>query len=201
MNIPTNNRAFFNIREIIKGFLDFYLGRIDGNTYGGPFNNQKIRQEIFNEIIGKISFIEIIETGTFNGNTTEYMHKTSSLHTSTVEIDARRCGFARARLFKYRGIKVYFGHSSNMLKILSINKTLKNNPVFFYLDAHRHGALPLLEELEMIFMNFEQALVMIDDFRVPHFPGYRYDKYKTGEHLEMEYLKPLITKGLQCFSC
>lgn len=40
---------------------------------------------------------------------------------------------------------------------------------------------------------------MIDDFKVPDFPGYGYDKYPSGESLDLEYLSPLSNLGLQLF--
>ncbi|MEA3446542.1 MAG: hypothetical protein U9R19_17640 [Bacteroidota bacterium] len=188
-----------NIVEKIKGFIDYFMSRKDKNTYGGPFNNQKIRQEIFKDLMTTINFVDIFETGTYNGNTTEYMHKTSLLPTITVEINARRYAFAKARLLKYPGIKVCFGNSSKMLRKICSNKRIKNKPVFIYLDAHRNGKLPLLEEIQIIFENLEKAVIMIDDFKVPGFPGYIYDTYKSGESLELKYFSELTLEGIKYY--
>ncbi len=38
------------------------------NTWGGPFNGQIFRQQIYLELIRKIGFSAIVETGTFRGD-------------------------------------------------------------------------------------------------------------------------------------
>ncbi len=186
-------------REIFKGCLDYLLNRNDKNTYGGPFNNQLIRQEIFGELFRNFQFEEIIETGTYFGNTTEYLHKTYGVIVRTIEKNPRRYGFAKARLRKYPNIKTYPGSSDVTLKWLCEKPDIQQKRVFFYLDAHRDGRIPLLNELETIFANISQAVVMIDDFKVPDFPGYGFDTYPSGESLDLEYLSPLRHLGLKCF--
>ena len=62
--------------------------------------------------------------------------------------------------------------------------------VLFYLDAHWEEHLPLQEELEIIFSNWNNAVVLIDDFQVPG-TTYGYDNYGPGKALTMNYLKPL----------
>jgi hypothetical protein len=185
--------------RICKGCADYLFKKQDKNTYGGPFNNQKIRQEIFAELLENFRFDEIIETGTYYGNTTEYMFKTSRLIIRTIELSPRKYGFAMARLFKYRKIKTYHGSSDVILRELCKHPDIQQKQVFFYLDAHRNGKLILIEEIKSILSNINQAVVMIDDFKVPGFPGYGYDKYPSGESLDLEYLNPLTNLGLHFF--
>lgn len=70
---------------------------------------------------------------------------------------------------------------------------------FFYLDAHDSGDLPLREELEIIFENWSDAVVMIDDFMVPHDSGYGYGDYGVGKIPSIEYLGPLAHLRLAMF--
>jgi hypothetical protein len=60
--------------------------------------------------------------------------------------------------------------------------------VFFYLDAHGWGALPLAEELALAFRHWPAAVVMVDDFQVPGDAGYGFDDYGDGEALTLGYL-------------
>lgn len=46
-----------------------------------------------------------------------------------------------------------------------------------YLDAHWEERVPLAEELDVLFANWEDVLAVIDDFHVPGEPGYGYDIY------------------------
>jgi hypothetical protein len=55
--------------------------------------------------------------------------------------------------------------------------------VFFHLDAHWEGDLPLQEEIEIILGRFPNFLIMIDDFRVPGDSGYGFDDYGRGKML------------------
>jgi hypothetical protein len=192
-------RAIRKLNEIREGCVDYLVKKKDKNTYGGPFNKQKIRQEIFGELLKNFRFEEIIETGTFLGNTTEYLYKTSRVIVRTIEIDPRKFGFAMARFFKYPKIKTYLGKSDVRLRELCKQPNIQRKLVFFYLDAHRNGKLPLMDEIETIFANIKQAVVMIDDFKVPDFPGYGFDKYPSGESLDLEYLSPLKHLDLQFF--
>lgn len=192
-----NNLKKFGL--ICKGSVEYLFNTQNKNTYGGPFNNQKIRQEIFAELLKNFRFDEIIETGTFYGNTTEYMFKTSQLIVRTIELSPRKYGFAMARLLKYPKIKTYRGSSDVLLKKLCKQPDIEKKQTFFYLDAHRNGRLILIEEIKTILSNINQAVVMIDDFKVPDFPGYGYDKYPSGESLDLEYLSPISNLGLHFF--
>ena len=80
-----------NIKELIKravgermlGVADYCLRGKSTTSWGwgGPFNGQTFRQEIFLELIEKIDFSAIAETGTFRGTTRSiFMHPHSCLY-------------------------------------------------------------------------------------------------------------------------
>jgi hypothetical protein len=56
------------------------------------------------------------------------------------------------------------------------NKTSYKRP-FFYLDAHWEVDIPLLEELTIILSTAAEFVIVIDDFMVPHDPGFGFDVY------------------------
>src|SRR5207244_9216245 len=83
------------------GRLDYLLRRQSKNPWGGPFNGQNFRQRIYTDIMSRMDFRAIVETGTFRGTTTEFFAK-SNLPVYSVEIDPRAHGYAVQRLFPQR---------------------------------------------------------------------------------------------------
>lgn len=63
---------------------------------------------------------------------------------------------------------------------------MPKDDVFFYLDAHQPGNVPLSDELDLIFRNWQQPVVMIDDFEVPGDPGYGFNEYGPGQRFGTE---------------
>src|SRR5437870_898363 len=80
-----------------KDRLDFLLRRKPKDPFGGPLNSQSFRQRIYSDIMSRLEFKAIVETGTFRGTTTEFFAK-SGLPVYSVEIDTRAHGFALQRL-------------------------------------------------------------------------------------------------------
>ena len=187
-------RPVGSIRGIVRGQLDYYLKPKIRRNEGGPFNGQEFRQRIFLEMVGKMSFSAIAETGTFRGLTTQYMYRNSGLPVYTAELNPRFFAYARIRLREDANIRLYNMDSREFLRQLVNDKLLETADVFFYLDAHWGEDLPLLEELEIIFENLPGAVVMIDDFKVPGDDRYAYDDYGIGKTLSLEYLTPAIDK-------
>jgi hypothetical protein len=60
--------------------------------------------------------------------------------------------------------------------------------VFFYLDAHGYGDLPMADEIRLAFRYWPEAVVMVDDFAVPDDPGYGFDDWGPGKALSLGYL-------------
>ena len=183
----------------MMGVIDYYRYPSLKRGWGGPFNGQLFRQKIFLELIHKIDFAGIIETGTYRGTTTEYLHNCSELPVYTVELIPRFYGYVKARFSSNSKIATHCGDSRKFLQKLIDRKILLDQPVLFYLDAHWEDDLPLREELELIFSHYSNAVVMIDDFCVPGDPGYGYDDYGEGKALTLEYLKALEEFKLALF--
>jgi len=197
------------IKEVARQWLgDRMLGRFDYYRFperrlawGGAFNGQTNRSQIFKAIMAHAQPAAIIETGTHLGTTTKYMAETG-LPVYTIEGHPRYFGFARSRLWWKRNVKLREGDSRTELSKLFEGPLIKlvNSPLFFYLDAHWDEDLPLAEEIDIIFGRSSNAVVMIDDFEVPEDPGYGYDDYGPEKSLNAKYIAPLIeAHGLAIF--
>jgi len=180
--------------ERLVGVADYCVHRKSRSSWGGPFNGQTFRQQIFVELIKKIDFSAIAETGTFRGTTTEYLHASSRLPVYTVELQPRFYWYAKTRFCTERNIMLFHGDRRSFLRHLAKLPTLTQKKVFFYLDAHWGDDLPLKEEVQFVFENFPKAVVMVDDFNVPGDEGYGYDDYGNGKVLSLDYLNPVIHK-------
>jgi hypothetical protein len=187
--------------EQILGAMDYWRHPGMASSWGGPFNGQRARAAMFLAVIARTKPRAILETGTFRGTTTEFMAKTG-LPVFTVENRARNYGFARARLFRCRGVLVRLGESRHALSewFRGPLRHIAHEPLFAYLDAHGQDDLPLADELDLVFTHCPAAVVMIDDFEVPFDPGYRYDRYASGKALTLSYVAPTIERHeLQAF--
>lgn len=179
--------------QICRGIFHHWFQPEVGNNWGGPFNGQVGRQELFSWLIRTIRPVMLLETGTYRGATTEFLAK-SRLPVTTIEVNPRHYGFSCARLWRCRNVTLHLGDSRTQIRKLfrSSWNILKISPILAYLDAHWNGDLPLLEEIETIFTFCPGAVVMIDDFRVPDDPGYGFDAYGPARALTEEYVLPII---------
>lgn len=193
MDIKTMVKVILN--EKVIGALDYYRFPQFKESWGGPFNGQKIRQEIFLELFSKIKFEKIIETGTYHGTTTEFMYRSTKLPIYSTEADPRAYGYSKIRFFSVGDIRLFNSDSRRLLREFSVEENMKNKTTFFYLDAHWNEDLPLREEIEVILENWPEAVIMVDDFKVPFDDEYTYDNYGKGKELSLEYLEPLKYLG------
>ena len=183
--------------EILEGILDYcfrYQQRAD--VWGGPFNGQIRRSELFLAMLSACEPSAIIETGTYTGSSTEFMAKASRRPVYSVEADRRNFGFARMRLIRYRNVKLSLGDSREFLTqfVERYSTRYAERPLLFYLDAHWGEDLPLSDELKIVFSSLPRAIVMIDDFQVPGDAGYTFDDYGPGRMLTHDYIAPLVAQ-------
>jgi hypothetical protein len=181
------------------GTLELYLRPHLKDSLGGPFNGQQFRQTIFLELISTFKFEAIIETGTYRGNTTEFLSKKSQLPVYTVEQNRRLYYYSKRRLRHLKNVNVELGDSIAFLERIAQDYTVPKHDIFFYLDAHWDKNLPLFEEIDLICKYWNMSVVMIDDFQVPGDEGYIYDDYGSGKRLSLEYLYPLSKVQMTAF--
>jgi hypothetical protein len=183
------------------GMVAYLLGG-SRDPWGGPFNGQKARQNLFRHLLRSCRPVAIIETGTYLGSSTDFMAKCSGLPVYSVEANPRHYGFATMRLKKRDNVKLFLGDSREFIAKFIERQATKyaDHPVLFYLDAHWGEDLPLSEEVAKIFFSLSKAIVMIDDFQVPEDNGYGYDNYGAGKALTREYIAPQVSQfGLSEF--
>lgn len=180
------------IGECNMGRVDFFLHPGMRHSWGGPFNGQKFRERIFFDLLSCFQIKAIVETGTFHGTTTALFAATS-LPVYSVELYARRFGYAKMRFrFNRANVRLYHGDSRSFLRGLAEDATVAQEDVFFYLDAHWGLDLPLLEELQIIFSKWRRPIVMVDDFHVPA-SDYGFDNYGPGKALNLAYIEPVVS--------
>jgi predicted O-methyltransferase YrrM len=179
--------------DTATGVLDYLMRPERGEAFGGPFNGQRARVALFESIVAKCSPVIIVETGTYLGTTTEYLAATQ-LPIYSVEHDRRAYAFAKTRLWRRRNVHLKQGDSREALRAWFDGPLHSHSggPMLIYLDAHWGSDLPLSEELVVIFDHCSNAIVMIDDFRVPFDNGYGYDDYGDGKALVPAYIEPTI---------
>jgi hypothetical protein len=181
------------------GMIDYVRFPDRGDANFGPLNGQPFRQNLFRDMVERFRPVAIVETGTYRGTTTKFMAGLG-LPVFSVEESLRNFGFARIRLWGHRNVKLFVGDSCDAL-CSWFNGPLRDmasRTLFFYLDAHWNEDLPLAEELDIVFRCCTQAVVMIDDFQVPHDKGYGYDDYGPGKALTPDYLTNAITEHGLC---
>lgn len=151
-------------------------------------NGQKERLNIFNEIHSNFDITEIIETGTFLGDTTGFFaHTLPNVPVMSCELMPRFCGLAKARLKNFSNVTILCTDSRTFLSQLEEDNSESSYQVsFVYLDAHWNSDLPLRDELNIISSKRRSVIIMIDDFKVPNDVGYAFDNYGAGKELSLE---------------
>jgi hypothetical protein len=171
-----------------KATLEYHFDKSLGTEFGGPFNGQEFRQQIFHDLNRDIKFKAIVETGTFRGVTTAFMAENSGIAIYTVESEPRFFHYATRSLDRFKNVRVFNADSREFLEGLVKDASVVKRNVFFYLDAHWNEDLPLFEEVKLIDDNWHNVVIMIDDFEVRDDPDYKFDDYGNGKKLSLEYL-------------
>ena len=177
-----------NLPMKVVGFFEAYF-KPEFRNACEPLNGQQRRKELFHELMDKIQFNAIVETGTLRGNSTKYLAQQFKVPVYTVENFSRYYYCAYFRLSRIRNICCFQGDSREFLRKLGNNNAFPKKYVLFYLDAHWYRDLPLREELRIINEFWSESVIIIDDFKVPDDRGYNFDDYGEGEVLCLEYIK------------
>lgn len=154
-----------------------------------PFNGQDRRIETMVNLIATYQPDAIIETGSYTGSTTMYL---ASFGTPvfSIEIMPDHYYIARFRMRKCANVTLALGASARLLEWLRGGNCLPISRPLFYLDAHWGEDLPLRQELDQIWNGWAEAVVVIDDFKVPHDSGFGYDDYGPGKVIDLELCSP-----------
>lgn len=172
--------------EKTLGALDYFTKPELKKIWGGAFNGQTFRREIFAELSTTLRPKLIVETGSFRGNTTAFMALTG-IPIRSVEFSARLFAYVKTRFLFNPKVTISHNDSRAFLRLLAASSKNKSEITLFYLDAHWNEDLPLAEELTIVFKNWPKAVVMVDDFKVPN-SDYHFDDYGAGKALTLEYV-------------
>lgn len=158
--------------------------------FGGPFNGQRRRQELFNRLNALLGFGCFLETGAFRGTTTEML---AELDRPVFSCELNRPAWIRAaaRLAACPNVRLTHQDSRGFLRDVLARPDLPRPP-FCYLDAHWNEDLPLPEEIDLIADRLDAFVIFADDFQHPD-PGYSFDRYPSGAELTLDYLLPRLT--------
>ncbi|MCP5424693.1 MAG: hypothetical protein H6970_06445 [Gammaproteobacteria bacterium] len=180
------------IGQKLLGVMDYFRFPEQRKSWGGPLNGQEKRQALVAKLFKELPIKAVIETGTFRGTTTEYFAKLTQVPIYTVEANQRLYGFSWIRLKKFHNVRLLQMDSRAALRLLTQDGVFPKSGVFFYLDAHWGQDLPLAEELQQIFANWQKSWVYIDDFKIEDDAGYGYDDYGSGKSLTLEYISEIV---------
>ena len=182
-----------SLSPTLAAYGDWCVAAAVHSELDGPLNGAG-RQELVRAVARSASPEAVIETGTHRGATTYFLWAITGAPTWTVEISSRSAAFAEWRLRDIADITVWRDESCAALRELASDSRVPRDGVFFYLDAHWGGDLPLHDELLIISNSWTDPVIMIDDFQVPDDPGYGFDDYGPGQRLTPDYL-PLAEMG------
>jgi FkbM family methyltransferase len=127
--------------------------------------------ELIRALKGVLPLSEFIETGTFQGATTELVAPLFA-RVRTIELSETLHARAVTRLAKLQNVECLQGDAPKVLR--EVTPALAQSSVLYWLDAHWCGSetagqadeCPLLNELEAIGSLNEQSVVLIDDARL-----------------------------------
>jgi len=170
-----------------------------GRADFGPLNAQRGRQQLMRSLIQAVEPTAIIETGTYLGRTTEWFAQHYGGPIFTVEADEELFAWTEPRLRTIPQITARLGDSRTALARWATDDAVPKERVLFYLDAHWNKDLPLKEEVRTIARAWRDSVIVIDDFRVPHDRGYRFDDYGPGSALTLSYLTGVVPSMIPLF--
>jgi hypothetical protein len=152
------------------------LKRLLTNLNNPPLNNQKYRTLGMRSILESLTFTQIVESGTYLGDSTAFFSEFSDSVIS-FEINPLFFEYSKKRFKSTKNVTLYNVSSNNALKTPETYQLNTKTDTFFYLDAHWYNSHPLIEELRLIKSQFKSYLIVIDDFKVESDLNYNYDRY------------------------
>ena len=156
-------------------------------------HDDKILQHAFVRAGKILSCSSVIETGTFLGMSTGYMAlQFSSTPIFTSEINPESFAKAKKKLGRFPNVHCFHGGSDKFLTYL-YDKNLPGERPLFYLDAHWLNEWPLEDEVRIISNRSKSAIMIIDDFKVPGNPNFKYDRYGDKE-CSIDLIAPHLSK-------
>ena len=182
-----------NIKNLIKRNKLIFLLFLNIFRRNAGFHSDQMIMKILKEISRFFQITSFVETGTYRGDSSFIMTRNfPKLSIYTCEITEEFFEIAKERLRNYPKIRVFHQSSEKFLNNLPTEKT-GLFPLFF-LDAHWYDYWPLKEELKIINLKFNQAIIIIDDFQVPGREDFSYDVENGNLICNFDYIKDCFQK-------
>ena len=180
--LPTEEQVQFT-QEL--GYTDFYSGR-------HAFNNSPEVGEFILYLKRRFQLDTAVETGTYQGVTAHFLSLYfTDVH--TLELDDRYYQIAKRCLAPQTNVHCHQGHSVDILNVLL--PSLVSKRLLVYLDAHWGADWPLKKELLYLSRTHKRnAIIVIDDFKVPGREDIFYDCY-DGQECSFEYIREVLEKN------
>lgn len=155
------------------------------------FNRDPIIEKEMKRIVSRFDINCVIETGTWKAISTRFFATiVPEVHSIEIVEAMHLEGLKNTRDFQ--NILLYCGSSNNVLGDLL--PTLSHKKILFYLDAHWQNYWPLLDEIRIIGSVIpDKAIIVIDDFQVPH-RDFQYDSYHNQAN-NLSYIKDALTEA------
>lgn len=141
--------------------------------YELAFNGDIYLQETFKKLFKLHKPNMIIETGTYMGDTTEFL-SSFNVPVITTEINKNFYNISCKKLNDIPNITMLFGDSENELKE-NFNK-IKDKKILFFLDSHFFNDKILERELTLLKSLLIKPIIVIHDFYVPD-KDFAYDSW------------------------
>lgn len=165
---------------IVKDF--FYSYFAPKLWWAQYFNGQVKRTEFIASCLREIAFTNVIETGTFMGNSSIALASLSNCKVHTVEVNQKYFNSAEKRIkLHHEGLNIqqYLGSSEQVLEGILRTMSPQFDTLFLYLDAHWGKHLPLNSEISILNSWGGKFIALIDDFQILDDNGYGFDKYEN----------------------
>lgn len=148
------------------------------------FGGDKYLKAEFKKLIKKHNIKTIIETGTYQADTTVEFAKMVE-NVITIEYKKEFYEASKKKLKPFKNVRIIQGSSPQAIR-KALPKAKK--PVLFFLDAHWYRYLPLRDELQAIAdCKVKDSVIVIHDFYVPGRKDLGYDQYLPNRNI-IEYL-------------
>ena len=157
---------------------------------GQPFNGDLFMQDAFIKLRDKHGIKRVIETGTYHGDTTEWL-ATNFDKVRTIEYDRTNMNVSQRKLKKLVNVEQFQGDSSRDLSRMMLNFT---DSLLIFLDAHWYKN-PVIDELKQIELADIKPVLAIHDFYNPEDPTMGYDEYPAqGIKYEYSWIQPMLAR-------
>lgn len=151
-----------------------------GSSAGFGFNGDVIRTRIVADLFQAAGCTVFLETGTYRAATTILAKRLLNCPVFSCELNLKSWLLAKIRCLPFSELSLILSDSRSFLRRMGAELGPQEIP-FIYLDAHWYSDLPLQEELDHVASTWKRCVVLVDDYKVPDRPGFKFDRYGSDD--------------------